>query len=249
MGVALGDLDGDLALDLVMTNFSREANAAFLNASRPDLGMAFFDEGSATGLGRPSFFDLGWGASLLDADHDGDLELFVANGHVYPQVDSCELSDVAFAEYDRLFEQVGPGRFRPTAALASVAAASSRGSAAGDLDGDGDEDLLVAVLDGEPLLLRNDSALFGAWISLDLRPLSAAVGARVVLSGGPRPAVQEVQRGSSFLSTEDRRLHFGLGLGSDEVSADVRWPDGQRETFGPLSRNTVTQLVRGTGRP
>ena len=249
MGVAVGDLDGDLRPDLVLTNFSREANGAFLNASVPGYGVLFFDEANATGLGRPSYFDLGWGASLLDVDLDGDLDLFVANGHVYPQVEECGLSDTTFAQRDKLFEQVTPGRFRLASVAGLDAALASRGSAAGDLDGDGDEDLLVAELDGPVRLLRNDSLRAGAWCSLDLRPLAASVGARVLLRQGDRVRADEVHRGSSFLSTEDRRLHFGLTADGDPVWADVRWPDGRWERFGPLAPDRVQVLTRGSGDP
>ena len=249
MGVAVGDLDGDLSLDLFMTNFSQEQNAAFRNESRAG-EPSFFDDGGPTGLGWPSFFDLGWGASLLDADLDGDLDVFVANGHVYPQVDGCHISQTTFGQRCRLFEQVTPGRYRDATDRAGAALqqpGAHRGSAAGDLDGDGDVDIAVSTLDGAPLLLLNETPRAGSWLRVLLLPPARAVGARVDLTDGTRTWAGEARAGSSFLGVEDpAALHVGVAADA-RLTARVRWPDGNVEVFRDLVPGATARLSRGQG--
>jgi len=258
MGVAVGDIDRDGLFDLVMTNFSREPNALYRNASGDKTGALFFDEAGRFGLGRPSFFDLGWGVSLFDAELDGDVDLFIANGHVYPQVDECNISQVSFEQPDRMFFWEG-GRF-VTGSLESdddladlMQARASRGAAAGDLDSDGDVDVVVSVLGGAPRMLENMSTHVGTWVGVDLRPVTASVGSRVEVRtlAGPEGHearwVNEVRRGSSFLGTEPRRLHFGLPGTAEKVTVFVRWPDGSEESWTDQSTGQVLVLARGTG--
>ncbi len=249
MGVAAGDLDGNGQLDLVMTNFSQEQNAAFRNQSRPGQPL-LFDDGSRTGLGWPSFHDLGWGANLLDADLDGDLDLFVANGHVYPHVDGCGISHTTFAQRCRLYEQVAPGRFRDATDRAGPAlqvAGAHRGSAAGDLDGDGDADLLVACLDATPRLLLNESVRAGIWLRIVLAPAARAPGARITLTGAERTWVGEARAGSSFLGVEDPAALLVGVPGDASFAATVRWPGGRVETFSGLRPGQTVVLTLGSG--
>lgn len=253
MGVALGDVDGDLLPDMVMTNFSRERNALFLNASMPGMGALFFDESGSGGIGRPSYFDLGWGATLFDVELDGDLDLFVTNGHIYPQVDGCEISEVSFGQHDRLSLQVERGRFAPGPEVLSGERLPSRGLAAGDLDGDGDIDLVSSTLDGAPVFVINESVRVGHWLLVELLPALDAVGAVVTVEQGTsedgegRVLCRAVLRGSSFLSTEDRRLHFGLP-GAGPVTVSVTWPDGVVETHAEISLDRQLTVTRAQPR-
>jgi len=258
MGVAVGDVDRDGLFDLVMTNFSREPNALYRNASCDASGALFFDEAGRFGLGRPSFFDLGWGATFFDVELDGDADLFIANGHVYPQVDACNISQVKFEQPDRIFfwesGRFVAGSLEGDDDLADLMQArASRGAAAGDLDRDGDVDVVVSVLGGAPRILENTSTHVGTWVGVDLRPVTDSVGSRVEVrtarsSEEPQASwVSEVRRGSSFLGTEPRRLHFGLPRTAEKVSVLVRWPDGTQESWVNQSTGQMLLLARGSG--
>ncbi len=252
MGVAVGDVDGDGLFDMVMTNFSREPNALFRNASAKKYGALFFDEAGRFGIGRPSYFDLGWGVSLFDAELDGDTDLFIANGHVYPQVEGCDISQVRFGQPDKLFTWEDD-RFAPMAVDDSAARSfseerASRGLAAGDTDNDGDIDLIVGVLDGAPTVLENIYEHEGRWLKVDLRPMSRSVGARVEVNAGERRWVKEVRRGSSFLGVESRVVHFGLPRSSRSLKVTVRWLDGSEDRWEEQAPDQKLVLAHGSGR-
>ena len=233
MGVACGDLDGDALPELYVTNFSTQHNSLYLNRSR-EMGRLWFDEQSVrAGCGHPTWFRLAWGCTLADFDDDGGVDIFVANGHVYPQVDACAPSDIVYRETNLLFRRL-PGealRFADASATAGepfTVAGPHRGSAAADLDEDGDLDLVVVRLDEPPLLAWNETAPRGHWLSV--LPESAdgrrAIGARVVAEAGGRRWTGEARAGSSFLCTEDPRVHLGLGDQAVVERLSVRFPDG-----------------------
>ena len=229
MGADWGDVDRDGRLDLFVTNFADETNTLYVQVA-PDL---FVDRTAAFGLALPSFRTVGWGTGLRDFDADGDLDLFVANGHVYPEVDAYELTD-SYRQRDDLYVN-GGGRFEqlpapPGSALA--VAQPSRGAAFGDIDGDGDEDILVNVLDGPPRLLENRLPQ-GNRIEVRLRargPNRRAVGARVRVTVPGLPLqVGQLSAGHSYLSQSSYALHFGLG-GAGEARVQVSWPSGRPRT-------------------
>jgi enediyne biosynthesis protein E4 len=240
MGAAVGDLDGDARPELYVTNFSTQVNSLYRNLTGAD-GVPWFEEQSRrTGTGDLTYLDLAWGCALQDFDDDGWRDIFVANGHVYPQVDGCNLEHIAYREPNLLFRRV-PGealRFESMGARAGDAAAAPgphRSSVAADLDDDGALDLLVTRLDETPLLLWNETRGRGHWLSLRIERAGApgriALGARVVATVAGRTLCDEVRAGSSFLSTEDPRVHLGLGAAESVDRLEVFWPGGAHRSW------------------
>ncbi len=226
MGVDAGDPDNDGRMDLFVTNFSRDHNTFYSNIGEG----AFFDRSNAAGLAVPSREMLAWGTGFVDLDNDGWLDLFVANGHVYPEVDGFR-SGTSYRQPNQVFLNQGNGKFRELEAAAGDTAAhkSSRGAAFGDYDDDGDIDVLLINSGEAPDLLRNDTPGSNHWVVLRLvgkAPNRDAIGARVVLEAGGRRQLREVRSGGSYLSHNDFRLHFGLGNEERVDRLEVIWPDG-----------------------
>jgi hypothetical protein len=249
MGVAAEDFDDDGRVDLFITTFSDDAKALFRNAGKE----SFTEVSLRAGLGGADVYRaLSWGTSLFDVDNDGDFDLFVANGHTYPQADLVG-DGYSYGQKDFLFVQVSPGRFKNVSEAAGPALQvklPSRGSAAGDLDDDGDLDVVVNHLDAKPTLLRNDSAKRGHWVSVLVRGQGmnrSAIGARVTLVAGERRRFREIRSSSSFLSHEDLRAHFGLGEATKADRIEVRWPDGSVEAVEapPVDRTIVVEQGKG----
>jgi len=183
---------------------------------------------------------LGWGAGFLDYDNDGRLDIFLANGHVYPDIDRFNLG-TTWKQPCQLFHNEGGGRFREAGAETGPAfkeTHSSRGAAFGDLDNDGDIDVVVNQIDEPPGLLRNDGGNRNHWIGFRLlgAPRNrGAIGARVTVLAGSLSQIAEVHGGSSHLSSGDPRLHFGLGGATSIERAVVFWPGGRTQTLTGLA--------------
>jgi hypothetical protein len=243
MGVAIGDADNDGVLDIVVTNFSEDFSTMY----RGDGGGFFDDVSGPAGIGKATYASLSWGTVLADLDNDGDQDLVVANGHIYPQVDAHPEFELAYAQPNQLLENDGSGRFRDVTDAAGPGLAqvrSSRGLAAGDYDNDGDLDLLVTHLDEPPSLLRNDSAC-GGWLAVALETPPGGdpvIGAEVTLRIGDRTMLRDRASGGSFLSAHDPRLHFGLGNAERVDSLEVRWPDGTRTELRDLAAGQVVTI-------
>jgi hypothetical protein len=248
MGVDFADYEHSGRLSIFVSNFADQPNTLYRN-----LGEQGFDDVSWTsGLGQASYPLVGWGSGFFDMDNDGWPDLFVANGHVYPQMDEVSGS----APYrqpmllyrnnrDGTFEEVGSA-----AGLASIPPNSRRGAAFGDIFNTGNVDVVVTNMDGPPTLLinRNQEGYHRALFYLiGTKSNRAAIGARVTVRAANLVQFDEVRAGSGYLSQNDLRLHFGLGSAPSMDSVEVRWPSGTVEKFGHLSADAIYTIVEGKG--
>lgn len=246
MGVDAGDYDGDGRLDIVKTNFAQDYTSLYRNEGDGLFTDASFRSGLAATLGPY----LGWGVGLVDLDNDGWLDLFIANGHVYPDVARTGTS--AYKQRSQVFRNTGRGRFRhATEEIGGplLAEKSSRGAAFGDYDDDGDIDVLVITMDDRPMLLRNDSD-GGRWITIGLEGTESnrdAIGARVTIEAGGRRQIAEVRSGGSYISHNDMRVHFGLGDAATVSRVTIRWPNGSTDTATALASNRFYVAREGRG--
>ena len=244
MGVDAGDYDNDGWMDLVVTNFAHDSNTLYRN-----LGDGLFaDVTQAAGLAAATFERMGWGTAFFDADLDGRLDLLFANGHIYPQVDDFPALQETFRQKSQLFVGEGQG-FRDVSDSAGGGlqiAKSSRGLAVGDLDNDGDLDLVLSAMDDVPTLLENRQGTGRHWVGFQLKKPGAnpfAMGARVSVDAAGRRQIREVHSGGSYLSQSDLRAHFGLGAHSGPVDVEVRLgPARWRWTGLPVDRYTPLVL-------
>jgi len=249
MGIAYGDYDNDQYADILVTNFWEETNTLYHN----DGGQFFSDRTFDAGVGLESFQFLAWGTEFFDYDNDGDRDLFVANGHVYPQVDRANLG-VRYAQTNQLFENVGDGTFSEVSHASGAGLLIekvSRGASFGDYDEDGDLDIFVLELNDLPTLLRNDGGNGSNYLLVRTEGVASnrdGVGARVKLTYGNATQIGEVRSGASYLSHNDSRLHFGLGECAIVDRLEVSWPSGLVESFEKLPANRVVVIREGTGR-
>ena len=232
MGIAYGDYDGDGDGDFLVTHFEDDYNTLYGNQGDGRFAVV----SAAAGLAEPSLPHLAFGTCFLDYDNDQDQDLFVANGHVYPQI--RHLNPDGYAEPNQLFANQGPAgayRFAEVAAGDVSRPAVSRGAAKGDYDNDGDVDVLVFNLDGPPQLLRNDGGNQRNWLSLRL--VGGGLGAKIAVSSGGVEQTTELVSGGSFLSHSDGRVHFGLGFNQAADWIEIRWPSGRVQRLEDVAAN------------
>ena len=239
MGVDFGDFDNDALIDLVVTNFSDDYNTLYRNG-----GGLFRDISAKAGLVEPTWPKLSWGVRFVDFDLDGALDIVIADGHVYPEVDRHDFG-IRYRQPNSAFRNVGDGTFEKIELPdGSTGPQSSRGLAAGDYDNDGRIDLVIANLDAPPTLLRGIAAT-GNWLLFDLKGTTSnrsAIGARVTVVAGNLRQVREVRSGGSYQSSNDRRLHFGLGDNESVEIVTIRWPSGTEQTLTGVAANQVLRI-------
>jgi enediyne biosynthesis protein E4 len=250
MGADAADVDGDGRMDVFVTNFSQDYNTLY---RRGDDGF-FSDVSYRAGVVTPGLPYLGWGTGLVDLDNDGLLDIFVANGHVYPEIDRLG-TRTRYRQRKQLFLNTGRGLFRDVSDAVGgglLIEKSSRGAAFGDVDNDGDLDVLVINMNERPTLLRNDTESGNNWITLKLIARSHnrdAIGALVSLEAEGSRQLAQVRSGGSYLSHNDMRVRFGLGRRTSVPPIRVRWPNGDIEQFEGLSHNAIQTIRQGQGRP
>jgi hypothetical protein len=237
MGVAGGDYDQDGAFDLLVTNWEAELNALYRNDPDAD-GLAFDYTTQRIGLAGLGNNKTAWGVTWADFDHDTDLDFLIAHGRV--PVTNFDSDPELVRLYGNRLVEGDPGEFRDWTALVGldeVGPLLARGSAVADYDNDGDLDVAINVIGGSARLLRNDGAV-GHWLRVELEGFAPGAVVTAVLPDGTR-LQREWHAGSSYLASEDPRMHFGLGDHDTVEALIVRWPDGRQSQLRDLKADTA----------
>ena len=238
MGVAAGDYNGDGLQDIFVTNLSYETNALYRNNG----DGTFTDVIYEAHLGKESYLFVGFGTGFFDADNDGWLDLFVANGHIIDNIEDTH-DILTYRQPDQMFRNQGDGTFQEVSLHAGTYFQSpvvSRGALFGDYDNDGDVDMLVTQSNGPVTLLRNETGTQHNWIRIKTVGVISnrdGIGTRVTLTAGGHTQIREINPGASYLSSHDERLHFGLGTNVTVNRLEVRWQSGVVQVFENLPTN------------
>lgn len=249
MGLALGDYNNDGLVDAVITDFSDDFKALYRN----DGDGSFTDVTDISGIKQVAVPFVGWGVGLPDYDNDGWKDILMVNGHVYPQVDEHHWG-TSFAERPLLFHNNGNGKFdsvTPVKGSGLATLTSGRGAAFGDLFNNGKIDAVISPIDGPPVLLRNVNPDRHHWVELKLvggpRSPRDAIGATVYLTANGMRQREDVTSGSSYISSNDQRPHFGLGEATDPGTAEIHWPSGAKETIKLPAPDRIYSIREGEG--
>ncbi len=248
MGVALGDYAHTGRMSLLLSHFDIEYAALYRNEGE----MNFTDSSIASGIARGTQGFVGWGCAFVDFDNDGWQDFFLANGHVYPQVDTIHTA-TKYLQPKLLFMNQRDGTFKnisrqvgPALQIEQV----SRGVAIGDLFNDGKMEAVVENLVGSPMILRPEGGPQNHWISFQLEGVASnrmALNARIRVTAGDLVQLGEVLSGGSYLSQNDTRIHFGLGAHANVSKVEVLWPDGKVESLANLVANRFYSVREGVG--
>src|ERR1700704_1205931 len=242
MGVDFGDIDHDGKLDIIVSEFTEQPDLLFWNRG----AQGFTEISWSSHIAQPSYPLVGWGTKFFDMDNDGWLDLFVANGHVYPQVDTIP-GGAPYRQPMILFRNHRDGTFDDvSSAVANIPAQSRRGAAFGDINNDGSVDIVVLNV-GEPpslLLNRNDSSNHRVLFKLvGTKSNKAAIGARVTVKAGTLVQFDEVRGGGSYISQNDLRLHFGLAANEKMNEVSIRWPNSETEVLHDVPAGFIYTIV------
>ena len=245
MGVGIGDFMSGGSLDIVKTHFAADTPAVYANNGKGE----FRDDTLRSGLGVETRF-ISWGVGVEDLDNDGNSDIFWVTGGIYPELQKNP--DEPYRTPRIVFRNLGKGRFEELIGQAGPgvdALHCSRGCAFGDFDNDGDVDIVIVNQNETPSLLRNDVTGVGHWIKVKLigtHSNRSAIGGRVTVHFGGKIQAREVTAQSSYLSANDKRLHFGLGAAT-VVDVEVRWPAGQIEKFTNVAADQLVHITEGSG--
>jgi hypothetical protein len=253
MGIAAGDYENNGQVDFFVTDFGDDYKVLFHN----DGEASFTDVSYDVGIAQTTIPFVGWGDGFLDYDNDGWLDLFMVNGHVYPQVDQHDWG-TTWAERPLLFHNV-PGRAKtrrfayvsPVKGTGLADVIPARGAAFGDLFNDGKIDVIINPIDGPPVLLRNVNPDHHHWVEMSLvggpKGPRDATCATVYLKANGLRMRQDVLASGSYISANDRRPHFGLGDATDAGTAEIHWPDGTKETLKLPAVDRIYTITEGKG--
>jgi enediyne biosynthesis protein E4 len=247
MGVAAGDYDRNGTIDLFKTNFAGDTSTLYANDGK---GLCE-DRTFAAGIGLNTRW-LGWGVSFVDLDNDGWLDLFLVNGHVYPEVERLK-TEGTYKQRKVVYRNLGNGRFEDVSMRLGepvTTPAAGRGAAFADFDNDGDIDVVVNNMHAPPDFFRLDLRPGAHWTTIALvgtRSNRSAIGARVKLFAADGVQVQEVRGGGSYYSQNDLRVHFGLGQTARIDRVEIRWPNGRQEQWKEVAIDRIVTLEEGTG--
>jgi hypothetical protein len=247
MGVAIGDYDHNGTMDIFKTNFAGDTSTLYANS-----GNGFCEDRTfQSGIGRNTRW-LGWGVGFVDLDLDGWLDLFLVNGHVYPEVDRLK-TEVGYKQRKVVYRNLGNGRFEDVSEQLGAPVTTpkaGRGAAFADIDNDGDVDIIVNNVNDRPDLFRTNAPPGRSWLIVKLighKSNRSAIGARVRVVAGDRTQVQEVRGGGSYYAQNDLRAHFGLADATRADRVEVRWPTGVEESWTNVPANRIVTLEEGTG--
>lgn len=249
MGVGIGDFDRNGWMDIFKTNFAGDTSTLYSNT-----GKGFFEDITFSGgIGLNSRW-LGWGCGFIDLDNDGWLDLFLVNGHVYPEVSQLK-TEAAYQQQKVVYRNLRNGKFEDITDLLGSPATTvkaSRGCAFGDFDNDGDTDIVINNVHDKPDLFRLDLLTKNHWITVKLvgtKSNRSAIGSRIRCVANGQSQFQEVRGGGSYISQNDTRVHFGLEDATRVERLDVRWPNGLEEQWTNLAVDHFLTLKEGSGKP
>jgi len=247
MGVSAGDYDRDGWLDIFKTNFAGDTSTLYRNT-----GKAVFDDVTfQAGMGLNTQW-LGWGCGFVDVDNDGWTDIFLVNGHVYPEVEKLT-TEAGYAQRKVVYRNLQNGRFADVSEQAGEGVTrpnASRGAAFGDYDNDGDIDVLINSVNGAPELLRATSTNQNNWIKIKTTGTKSnrdGIGARVKCVTADGVQIDEVRSGGSYYSQNDLRVHFGVGKNQRIKTIEIRWPSGQVDTLNDVAVNQLITVKEGAG--
>ena len=248
MGVSAADYDGDGLEDILKTNFDEDVPDLYHNDGEGTFSFRTFDAKLGSNLRY-----LGWGGGFFDYDNDGWPDIFVANGHVYPEPENHNHPESPYRQRNLLYHNAGDGTFDDVTSAAGPGLElrrSGRGVAFGDFDNDGDLDVVINNQNDPLTLLRNDGGNKNHWLSI--RTVGAksnrdGIGARIAILAGGRRQIDEVRSGGSYLSQNDLRVHVGLGQASRLDRLEIRWPSGIVDKLENISADQFLVVREGTG--